>query len=278
MPKKIISKQQIINAAQILVASDRNPTLAAVRKQLNCHGSNSTIHRYLKEWKKSCLVQGNINTTINLNNQTNIEELIEKQYNLEKTLQKQTTQNEHYAQELINVEKTNIALKEENHQLQIANQKLQLKLTAVETANNTLLQTTQEINNRLDVNDNKIIQNMQKTIDDLRMELKILNETSLTALRETSNKGHETLMQEKVIIVNLQAKIDSLNKELLESKKQLNEALIVNQVQTKPLLRQIEWQQKIIQEYIGVEKLQHQKEELGLQTTHTTMVGTSYGK
>ena len=140
------------------------------------------------------------------------------------------------------------------------------------------MQTTQEINNRLDANDNKIIQKMQQTIDDLRMELKTLNETSLTALRETSNKGHETLMQEKVIIVNLQAKIDSLNKELLESKKQLNEALIVNQVQTRPLLRQIEWQQKIIQECIGGEKLQHQKKELSLNTTHTTMVDTFYGK
>ncbi|MGI9214738.1 MAG: DNA-binding protein, partial [Gammaproteobacteria bacterium] len=206
MPKKIISKQEIIDAAKILAASDRNPTLAAVRKQLNYHGSNSTIHRYLKEWKKSCLGQSNINTTLNLNNQTNIEELIEKQYDLEKNLQQQITQNEHYTQELINAEKTNIVLKEENHQLQITNQELQLRLTAADAANNVLRNTTQEIKNSLDANNNKTVQKMQHTIDDLRIELKTLNETSIAALRDTSNKGHEALMQEKVTSINLQAK------------------------------------------------------------------------
>ena len=54
MPKKIISKQQIIKAAQIIVANNFNPTVIAVRKQLNYCGSGSTIHKYLSQWKMAC--------------------------------------------------------------------------------------------------------------------------------------------------------------------------------------------------------------------------------
>ncbi len=191
-------------------------------------------------------------------------ELNEIERNLKLDLQKQTTQNKHYAQELINAEKANIALKEENYQLQITNQELKLRLTAAEATNNNLLQMTQEINNRLDVNDNKIIQSMQQTIDDLRVELKTLNETSLTAIRETSNKAHETLMQEKVTSINLQTKIDSLNKELNQSHKQLELEQHKWQTQLFILQKQIKLQQKIIQTHISQEKLQ-QLEQNGLE-------------
>jgi hypothetical protein len=197
-------------------------------------------------------------------NQKSIEELVERKHDLEKTLQKQTTQTKHYVQELINSEKANIALKEENHQLQITNQELKLRLTAAEATNNNLLQTTQEINNRLDINDNKIIQSMQQTIDDLRVELKTLNETSLTAIRETSNKAHETLMQEKVTSINLQTKIDSLHKELDQSHKQLELEQQNWQMQHLILQKQIKLQQKIIQTHLSQEKLQ-QLEQNGLE-------------
>ena len=264
MPKKLISKQHVIDAAKILIANNHKPTMLAIRQQLNNCGSNSTIHKYLQEWKKSCFEQGNINTTVNLKNQKSIEELVERKHDLEKTLQKQTTQSKHYVQELINAEKANIALKEENHQLQITNQELKLRLTAAEATNNNLLQTTQEINNRLDINDNKIIQSMQQTIDDLRVELKTLNETSLTAIRETSNKAHETLMQEKVTSINLQTKIDSLHKELDQSHKQLELEQQNWQMQHLILQKQIKLQQKIIQTHLSQEKLQ-QLEQNGLE-------------
>jgi hypothetical protein len=104
-----------------------------------------------------------------------------------------------------------------------------------------------------------------------------LNETSLSALRDTSAKGHEAVMQEKVTNINLQAKIDSLNKELIESNKQLNGALMKAQIQHQPLLRQIEWQQKIIQDHVGFEKLR-QLEEEGLRAKFNSSVKASYGK
>ena len=117
---------------------------------------------------------------------------------------------------------------------------------------------------------------MQQTIDELRIELKTLNETSLTAIRETSTNGHEVLMQEKVNSINLQAKIDNLHKDLIESKNQLNVALLKSQVQTQPLLRQIEWQQKVIQDHVGLEKLRQLEEKSKLNFNSQVEVG--YGK
>ena len=137
-------------------------------------------------------------------------------------------------------------------------------------------QVNQKIQNRLDANDNETIKKMQQIIDGLMAELKTLNETSLTAVRETSTNGHEILMQEKVTSINLQAKIDNLHKDLIESKNQLNVALLKSQVQTQPLLRQIELQQKIIQEYVDVEKLRQLEEKSKLNFNSQVEVG--YGK
>lgn len=267
---KIISEQQIIEAATAILAKGHNLTLVAVRKHLGCRGSLSTIHKYLSKWKETCYKQA-VNRTVNEKIDYNVEE---KNRILKQNLNKQFAQNEHYAQELINAEKANIALKEENHQLQTANQELQLRLTSAGATNDALEKVTQKIQQELNLNTNNTIQKMQQTIDGLRLELKTLNEKSIAALRETSNQSHEALMQEKVTTINLQAKIDNLTKELLESKKQLNEAIMPAQVQIRSLSRHNEQLQKIIQEH-GLDESPQLNEELNLQFTKGAAV---YGK
>jgi len=274
MARKGISKQRIFKAAQEIAIRGELPTAIKVRSTL-ATGSITTIQKYLQEWKIDCFKNTILHKELNIDTYNN-DELAEKNCILEQTLRKQITQNEHYAQELINAEKTNIALKEEVHQLQTTIQELQLKLNKAETINNTLEQVNQKIQNRLDANDNETIKKMQQIIDGLMAELKTLNETSLTAVRETSTNGHEILMQEKVTSINLQAKIDNLYKDLIESKNQLNVALLKSQVQTQPLLRQIEWQQKIIQEHVEVEKLRQLEEKSKLNFNSQVEVG--YGK
>jgi hypothetical protein len=63
----------------------------------------------------------------------------------------------------------------------------------------------------------------------------------------------------------------------MESKKQLNVALMKVQAQNQPFLRQIEWQQKIIQNHVGFEKLR-QLEEEELRSKFNAKVEASYGK
>ncbi len=276
MSRKGVSKQQIFEIAKEMVFSDQLPTAIKIRAKLTT-GSMATIQKYLQEWKKTCFSKASIVLTPNTETQE-YHELIEEKRVLTESFNKQTKQNEYYAQELINAEKANIALKEENRQLQIANQESQLRITGAEAANNALERVTQKIQNELDFSTNETIQKMQQTIDDLRAELKKLNETSLSALRDTSTKGHEVLMQEKVISINLQAKIDSLNKELLESNKQLNATVMKSQVQTGSLLRQIEQLEKIIQEHLSLEKLL-QLEKAGVRlNSNIKVVAAAYGK
>ncbi len=55
---KTTIEQQIIEAATVLLANGRNPTLAAVREHLGSRGSLSTIHKYLARWKQCCFEKG----------------------------------------------------------------------------------------------------------------------------------------------------------------------------------------------------------------------------
>ena len=273
MPKKLISEQQVINAATLLANSGKSLTLAAVRIHLGANGSDATIHKYLKKWKQECFKKG-------ADQQHSFESYnnyIEEKRILEQTLNKKCIQNEHYVQELINTEKANIALKEENRQLQAAKQELQLRLIAADATNKALEQLTQEITNRLDVHGSKDFSNQQQIINDLREELKTLNATSLIALRDASTKGHEALMQERVNSINLQTKVDSLYKELIDLKKQLSDTVLKHQIQTQTLLRQVNEQQKIIQDHIGMEKLSELVgEEVMLHFNNKP--GVAYGK
>lgn len=261
MPKKLITEQQVINAVKLLVINGKPLTLAAVRMHLGSNGSDSTMHKYLKKWKEECFKKAviSIDEDIIQINQSKIskgEEILEKTCNLEKTLSKQITQNEQYAQELINAEKTNVALKAEIHQLQTTIQKLQLELTEIKIANNCLEQIIQEIQSRLELNDNKTIVQQQQLIEALRAELKELNTKSMKAMQELSSSGHELLMQEKVTSINLQAKIDGITKELLENKKQLELANFKAHVHIQSLQRQIDQQQKILKNYLNLAQLQ----------------------
>ena len=274
MPTIKVTKEEVQQIVEELVHKGFIPTQKLIRQQLG-KGSCNTIQKYLLAWKKVCFKK-HVQSELIIDQVTSLPayDWKEEKRILEQSLSKQMSKNENYVQELINTEKANIALKEENYQLQNANQGLQLKLTAAEATNHALAQVTQKIQNELNLNANETIQKMHKTIDELKLELKTLNEISLSALRDTSNKGHEVLMQEKVASINLQAKIDSLTKELLESKKQSHEAIMAAQVQNKSLLRQNKQLQKIIQEH-GLDKLPLLDEELSLKFSKEA---AAYGK
>jgi chromosome segregation ATPase len=277
LARKGVNKQQIFEIAkEIAFSNNQLPTAISIRDKL-ATGSMATIQKYLQEWKMDCIKKACLNKELNVFSTyipNRINESDEKNRSLEQSLSKQVKKNEYYAQELISVEKTNVELKEENRQLNFTNQELQLKLSTAEKTNNALEQVTQKLQHELNLNINATIQKMQQTIDDLRLELKTLNETSINALRETSNQGHQALMQERVVSINLQAKIDSLTKELSENKKQLHEAIMTAQVQNRSLLRQNEQLQKIIQEY-GFDKLPQLDQGANLQFSKQVAI---YGK
>lgn len=251
--KKAITKIDVNQAADRIAFRGEVPTIAAVRAELQGRGSETTIHNYLKAWKKAKLLAKQELKLVN-NNQELL--FIEEKRELEQVLNQQITQNEHYAQELINAEKTNVVLKEEISQHQAAIQELKLELAKMTVVNNTLEKVTEKIQQQLALNETATISKQKLLIAELQQEIKNLNANSMAAIQELSSKGHETLMQEKVNAINLQAKIENLTKELTESKKQLELANVKAHVQNQTLQRQINWQQQILKKYLLPEELQ----------------------
>ena len=252
-----VTQTEIIQAAQKLVQKGHAPTIAKVRQLLSGRGSESTILKYLTIWKQQCFKQ--VNDLADPNQPDH--KILEEKRKLEQTLNKQLTQNEHYARELINAEKTIVKLKEEIYNLQITNQATQTELKKAIAVNTNLQEWYQKLQTALDLNRDQMIKQQQQIIDDLQIELKTINEKSIAALRETSTQGHELVMQEKVQAINLQAKIDDLTKELIENKKQLNVSNMKAQLENQTLLRQINRQQQIMRQHIGLEKLQQLEEK-----------------
>lgn len=261
-----VTRVDVHEAADRLSLRGEVPTIAAVRSELEGRGSETTIHNYLKEWKKSKLLAKQELTLVSNNQEL---QLMAEKLELEQALQKQIAKNEHYAQELINAEKANVAFKEKIYQLEATIQGLNLELTKVTAVNHTLEKLTKEIEQKLAANENDTINKQKLLIDELQQEVKNLHAKSMSAIQELSSKGHEALMQEKVSAINLQTKIDSLNKELAESKKQLHGSMLTSQVEIRSLSRQNQQLQKIIQEN-GLDKALSIDEKLSLSFNITT--------
>lgn len=252
---KILTKEQIFNAANSIAAEGRIPTLTKMQLALG-KGSKVTIHKYFKQWQQALVKKF---SDLTATGESISDSLGKDQSHLKVELQQQLKRNEYYAQELINAEKLNLELTKKNQELQVETEKLRLKVTAAKDWRHAIESIINQIKLELNLNTNTSVKQMQQTIDDLRSELKVLNEKSLDTIRETSSQGHELLMQEKVNSINLQAKVDSLTKELLAGKKELNEVIINNKIQIKTLLRENENLLAILQEYLGEENLSQLK-------------------
>lgn len=264
-----ITKEQIFTSVQEILIAGNIPTLTKIRGYLGT-GSKTTINKYFKLWKQECFkkaINEHESFEINVN-------FIEEKRILEQALNKQISQNEHYASELINAEKALIKLNEENQQLQTSKQQLQLELKEAIAIKIALEKLHKELQAKLDHNNNQTISQQQHIINDLRIELKILNETSLSALRETSTKSHEALMQEKVTNINLQTKIDSLTKEFTETKKQLELVELKTKIQVQALQRQVKEQQQVLRQYVAPEEFSQL--EQGLESS--VLLAGDYGK
>ena len=270
MVRKIISQQEVIKAAEQLVRENRTPTVAAIKALLNS-SSEPTIHKHLSQWKSQCFQNMLDPNPKEESSESTTKQPNELERSLKLDLQKQIQRNEEYAQELIYAEKTIVALKEENHNLQAINQGLQIDLKEATAIKATLVQVNHEIQSRLELNDNNTIIQQQQLIGELQAELKELNAKSMKAMQEISSSGHEILMQEKVHSINLQAKNELLTKELMESNKQLESMKLKAEFQVKILQRQINSQQQVLKNYLSVDQLKVLNQECELH-------GVCYGK
>jgi hypothetical protein len=218
MTKKTISKQQVIEAAKLLVANGHNVTLIAIRQQLGHSGSLSTIHKYLSQWKQQCFKRMVTNTDETSSNDLI---LIEEFRALKLELQKQISRNEIYANELINTETTIIKLTEANQQLQATVQQLQTNLDTVTKEKVILEDCYQKLTKEIVSNRDATILQQEQTIESLRQEIQTINQTSFNAVQQISFAGHDALLQEKVKSLNLEEKVKELQQLVVQQQNKL---------------------------------------------------------
>ena len=216
---KKVSKQAVIQVVEKLILANCMPTIAAIRSQLNS-GSETTIHKYLSQWKWQCFVK----MVIDSNKQSNIlidQELIEEHRALKLELQKQLSHNETYAKELINAEATIIKLTETNQQFQTTVKKLQNDLDATTKEKEALQDCYQKLTEAVASNRDAAILQQEQTIESLRQEIQTINQTSFNAVQQVSFAGHDALLQEKVKTLNLEEKLKELQQLVIQQQNKL---------------------------------------------------------
>jgi len=219
LPKKLVSQQTVIRAAEKLVLANCIPTVTAIRSQLNS-GSETTIHKYLSQWKRQCFTK----MVIGYKEQSSIsvdQELIESHRTLKLELQKQLSHNENYAKELINAETIVIKLTETNQQLQITVKKLQNDLDSATKEKEILKDCYQKLTEAVASNRDDMILQQEHTIESLRQEIQTINQAGFNAVQQVSFAGHDALLQEKVKTLNLEEKLKELQQLVIQQQNKL---------------------------------------------------------
>ena len=245
-----ITRQKVFKAAKVIALKGKEPTLADVRAYFAGCGSQTTIHKYLKEWKLKCFQASGVDSDFTTGE--GVTELTAAKEALVLTVAKLQEQNQVISNELIKTERKNIEL---NHSVTQQAQQLQLlekQYKEAEQRAQQLAELNQNIKAERDTALDKITKKQDKLIDSLREELKQSHQASLAQIKETSFNSHDVLMQEKVITINLQEQVKTLNAKVAELKQELDKAYHT----VLPLRKEVERQRKFITEVVTFEQLQ----------------------
>jgi hypothetical protein len=231
MPVQKITRENVVEAAKSIVRCGHEPTLAEVRTYLGNCDSQTTLHKYLKEWKRNCL-----KSAINAGTDLVPPQIVQQEKRiLEQALRQQRHQNEQYSDVLIKAEKELLLLKTENQGLKEENLQLQNELRNISSTKNRLEILYQEIKAERDTLYAKEMAEKNRLIEGLQEELKMVNQQAITELRSAGYEHDNAVIQEKVKIINLQEKIIKLgeeNRRLLEELKQERQLYFELKLQT----------------------------------------------
>jgi len=250
MQKQRITKQKIFDAAKVIAHLDKEPTMARVREHLAFTGSETTLHKYLKEWRLKCFKTYDANRIGDLEPKDIVKLQTENQ-SLAATIAKTEEHNKVVASEFAKTERKNIELIQRVNnietQLHLREEELGDLKKDKEHADNIYRELKEERELLL----GKMERDKDQLIASLREELKETHQASLQQMQDVGYHGHDLLMQEKVKSMNLEEKIKTLTEDMLKLQQDLNNA---NQV-VEPLKTRIIWLQKLVAENLTSEQL-----------------------
>jgi len=221
VPRAKVTKDDIFTAAHEISLNREKPTLAAIRKKLGA-GSQSTIHKYLKEWQNASPgdeleVEDNCPSIPYIYREAMERDKIK----LEGQLISLRSSNETLSFSYQKSQSKNLKLKNENEAMSQALLKaehtcevLKVKEESFETLVSQLKDSHEKVMEKL-INDNRA------RISELMLELKNTMLDSKDKSQSLSSKLHDEIMLEKINVQNEIAKVATLKKDLQDANTQI---------------------------------------------------------
>ena len=250
MQKQRIEKQKIFNAAKVMAHLGKEPTTTNIREHLAFTGSQTTLHKYLKQWRLKCFKAYQGNDTNDVEPQE-IAKLQAENQSLTTTIAQMEEHNKIVANEFAKTENKNIELTQALTQLEAQLKLLEEKCSELKKDKEHTDNLYKELKEEREILLGRMEQDKDRLIASLHEELSQTHRINLQKIQNVSYKGHDLLMHEKVKTMNLEEKVQSLTGDITKLQQELNNA---NQV-VEPLTREIKGLQKLIAENVTSEQL-----------------------
>ncbi len=233
-----ITQQHVYEAADTLYASNQNPTIKAVREFLG-HGSNTTIHKYLSQWKEAKAEE--LAETEEDDTETKLKDVTQQ-------LKQQQRSNQQLGKELLDLERKLAITEQELKTLTLAFSNQTLAYNEVTLKLNAAVELSQEIKAERDSSLKQLSQLQQQLITQFQNDIKQINQESLAKVSEISIKNQDAWLVEKVknkvletTITELKAQVANLDK-ILQQEKNLNQPLRKKIVEQEVIItKHIDW-------------------------------------
>jgi chromosome segregation ATPase len=257
MQKNRINKQKIFDAAKIIAHLDKEPTTANVREYLAFTGSQTTLHKYLKEWRLKCFKAYKDNDVSVIEPQK-VSKLKTENQNLTATIEKIEEHSRVVASEFAKTERKNVELTKQLGRLETQLNLLDKELSELKKDKEHSDKLYRDLKEEREVLLGRMERDKDQLIASLREELQQTHQENLKKIQDISYQEHDLLMREKVNTMNLEEKVNSLTEETARLQQELSNA---NKA-VDPLRGRIKELQKLIAENLTSEQLlEHEKKQ-----------------
>lgn len=245
MARPGVTEQEVFEAIHSLIETGTKVTVESVRAELG-HGSPNTINRHLRIWREKPAI------TLVSQSPIQVKQLKKQCQDLEAELEIQASQAEKLSgiilerdQQIAELGKTLQAQEVEKAQLVRLLETAQHMTETLQAEKAASTEERQELLKALTAA-------QQQLVEQLRDDLKAINEMSLNQVREISMSAQDRWLEEKIKIRELNLEIEGLK----ALNKSLEEKILQMQAAQAPLQKRMRDQEKMISHCLDPQKVE----------------------
>jgi hypothetical protein len=200
---KPITGDEIFSVATKIAAGGIMPTTASIRAALG-RGSETTLHKYLQEWKTLLLKHaGRLSQNTNLS-------LLDENKLLRSNVEALSENLSIYSQDLLKLEQDNANLTQENNELKAELQDHALMLESLKVQNFSMQEMLSKLSIERAETIEQILADKNKLIESLRDELHQVQIDAIEKVRDYSFKDRDLLITQQIKNQNLEIELNRL--------------------------------------------------------------------